>query len=169
MHATGSSGRIAGPKPALFEHRQIAAPVRFAAADDTVATGTIAVENRQDCPRPRLADRDVGGHGRRRARRRRRRCRCRPSGPASARPRRVPGWTAPPDDGREWLLTILVTTAADEPWAAAGLEVGWGQVVLRAGRRVRSRTPAGGERRRRRSLDDDGRIVHPLLAALARA
>ena len=36
------------PKPSLFEHRQIAAPVRFTGTDDTVATGTVAVESRQD-------------------------------------------------------------------------------------------------------------------------
>ena len=34
------------PKPALWEHRQIAAPVRFEGGPDTAARGTVAVRNR---------------------------------------------------------------------------------------------------------------------------
>jgi beta-galactosidase len=73
----------------------------------------------------------------------------------------VPGWTTPPDDGREWLLTVLFATARDEPWAPAGHELGWGQLSLRAARDLVAELPMTGGRV---PVDDDGRLVHPLLA-----
>ena len=151
------------PKPSLFEHRQIAAPVRFSGTDDTVSNGTIGVENRQDvrdlggltATWETTADGERIGGG------------SLPLpvvGPGERRGAPVPGWTTPPDDGREWLLTILVATAANEPWAEAGLEVGWGQVVLREGRPQVPEPAADGSDDVARYLDDEGRLVHPFLA-----
>jgi beta-galactosidase len=76
----------------------------------------------------------------------------------------VPDWAAPADDGREWLLTILVTTAADEPWAAAGHEMGWGQILLHAGRTLLPEPATSGGVDVSRMLDGEGRLVHPFLA-----
>ena len=151
------------PKPSLLEHRQHRGTGPVQRDGRHGSNGTVGVENRQDV-------RDLGGltatwettaDGEHIA------GGALPlpvAGPGERRAATVPGWTAPPDDGREWLLTILVATAADEPWAAAGLEVGWGQVVLREGR------PRFPSRRRdgnvdvARFLDDEGRLVHPFLA-----
>ena len=149
------------PKPALFEHRQIASPVRVSAPANDARAGRIEIENRQDwrdlswlaarwsltadgepvaegeLPLPVLA----------------------PGEPATVA---IPGWVAAPDDRREVLLTVLFTTAADESWAPRGHEVGWGQVVLSPaagglGDGAASDAPA--------PVDDEGRIVHPWLAA----
>ena len=59
------------PKPSLFEHRQIAAPVRFAGTGRHGRDRDDRGREPPGRPRSRLADRDLGGHGRRRARRRR--------------------------------------------------------------------------------------------------
>jgi beta-galactosidase len=151
------------PKPSLFEHRQIAAPVRFAATDDTVADGIIAVESRLDvrdlgwltATWEVTADGDRIGGG------------ALPLpdlGPDEHGTTTVPDWAAPADDGREWLLTILVTTAADEPWAAAGHEMGWGQILLHAGRTLLPEPATSGGVDVSRMLDGEGRLVHPFLA-----
>jgi beta-galactosidase len=43
----------------------------------------------------------------------------------------IPGWPAPtPGSGREAFLTVRFLTAADEPWAPAGFEVGWTQLPV---------------------------------------
>jgi beta-galactosidase len=149
------------PKPALLEHRQLAAPVRVAASDADLRAGRIEIHNRQDWRgldwlRARFAvtaDGDVLAEGELPL----------PAIPPGERALvDVPGWSRPPGDGRETLLTIVFATAADQPWAAAGHEVGWGQLVLHPGvdplAKLRSaHDPV--------SIDDEGRLVHPWLAA----
>jgi beta-galactosidase len=150
------------PKPSMFEHRQLAAPVRIAASAEDLAAGRIIVENRQDW-------RDLGwleasfevaaggealtggdltlpalGPGER--------------GPVTI----APGGFALPADGRDVLLSVSFRTAATEPWAPKGHEVGWGQVELRPWSVPFEAGPAA---TKAVPIDDHGRIVHPLLTA----
>jgi len=152
------------PKPALFEHRQIAAPVRITASAEDVAAGRITIQNRQDW-------RDLGWLAAR--------FEVTAGGEVVSEgdvplPPIAPGTRgdvtlaadgfAFPADGRHVLLTVTVRTAAEEPWAPAGLDVAWGQVELAAWREPfgANAPPAPGATA---PVDDEGRIVHPLLAA----
>jgi beta-galactosidase len=119
------------PKPALWEHRQLALAVRVAGTAETATGGLVEVENRDQVrdlgwlkarwaltldglemaggalPLPALA----------------------PGGRATVA---IPAWS-PPDRGRgERWLTIRFATAEDSAWAPAGLEIGWAQVSLDA-------------------------------------
>ncbi|HET9613832.1 MAG TPA: glycoside hydrolase family 2 TIM barrel-domain containing protein, partial [Candidatus Limnocylindrales bacterium] len=156
------------PKPALAEHRQIAAPVRITSAStEDLGAGRIEIENRQDVrdlswlsARWALeADGEVRRDGE---------LALPAIGPGERSAVDIPGWELPPDDGRDLFLTVVVTTSAELPWAAAGHEVGWGQLLVRHGagsdRFVRpddSESAAGADA----PVDDEGRIVHPWLAA----
>jgi beta-galactosidase len=149
------------PKPALVEFQQLASPVRIAASETDLRAGRIEIENRQD-------ERDLGWLG----------ARYEVAldgevvnsgalelpnvGPGERATVRIPDWTLPPDDGREAFLTVVFATATDEPWAPAGHEVGWGQLAIRAATpRPRAEAAAAVAPVH---LDDDGRLVHPLLA-----
>lgn len=66
-----------------------------------------------------------------------------------------------PKDGGEAWLTLRVTTAGDEAWAPRGTVVCLPQVRLRAAEPVRH-TPVTN---RPVEVDEDGLLVHPLLAA----
>ncbi len=154
------------PKPALFEHRQLAAPVRVSATAETVGTGSVELHNRQyftdlswlraawdltadgevvatgDLPLPDTV----------------------PGGTAVAT---LPGWVAPAADGRERWLTIRFRTAAAQAWAAAGFEVCWAQIDLGRGDAGLAREPAPGglaSTSKPVELDESGRIAHELLA-----
>ena len=137
------------PKPAMFEHRELAAPVRLSYDD-----GVVTVHNRQhfrdlsglaaevwttgSAPEPvPLPDVPPGGSA----------------------PLAVP---SPGGDGELW-LTLRVRTARDEPWAPAGTEVCVPQVRLRA--ETRDLAARAGLRGGAAAvpLDDDGLVVHPLL------
>jgi beta-galactosidase len=149
------------PKPAMFEHRQLAAPVRLHETAATRERGEVEIENRGDVRdlswlRARFevtADGEVVAQGD---------LPLPATGPGERAAATVPGWPDVTDDGREWLLTVVFETASQGPWAAAGHEVGWGQVVLRTGRAATAGLqPAAGEI----ALDADGRLTHQLLAA----
>ena len=91
-------------------------------------------------------------------------CRCRTSGPASAATVRPgPVAAATTDGARRWLTLVVPDRAEAQPWAPAGFEVAGPRSPLRRAR------PAAGRRRGatrdRVELDDEGRLVHPLLAA----
>ncbi|MEU3614681.1 glycoside hydrolase family 2 TIM barrel-domain containing protein [Streptomyces sp. NPDC006872] len=84
----------------------------------------------------------------------------------------VPVPFALPEDGGEAWLTLRVTTAEDLPWAPRGTEVCAPQVRLRAAVPTRDAEPLGhvetpghGNTAGHVELDDDGLLVHPLLAA----
>ncbi len=147
------------PKPAMFEHRQLAAPIRFAGSPEQAAAGRIEVENRQDWRRlDRLAatwtltaDGGVVGEGD---------LALPDIGPGEQATVAIPGWTAAAADAREVLLTIVARTAAEEPWAPAGHEVGWGQVVIRGEPDGLADVPLADAPA---PVDDAGRIVHPWL------
>ncbi|MDX3241977.1 glycoside hydrolase family 2 TIM barrel-domain containing protein [Streptomyces sp. ME18-1-4] len=72
----------------------------------------------------------------------------------------VPLPFALPEDGGEAWLTLRVTTAQDLPWAPRGTEVCAPQVQLRAVAPAEEPVGSG-----RVEIDADGLLVHPLLAA----
>ena len=150
------------PKPGLWEHKQLAAPVRLAAA--TPKSGRLTIRNAQYFSglawlRARYeltVDGEVlrGGS-----------VELPELGPGKSGDLRLPDWKAPPSDGREAFLTLRFETAIELPWAAAGFEVCWIQVPLAgrerpAGVRARDGLPV--------DVDADGLIVHELLAAAPR-
>ena len=159
------------PKPALWEHHALAAPVRVTATLDELAAGRVLVRNHQDVrdtswlrgtaelavegdvvhavdlPVPVLA-------------------------PDEEAVVAIPGWPGlPSGDGEAW-LTVRFVTAAAEPWADAGHEVAWAQLRVRQapdalaaiGQRVAATVAAGG-RPGGVLLEPDGSLVHDLLAA----
>jgi beta-galactosidase len=148
------------PKPAMFEHRQIAAPVRATAARDDARAGRIEIDNRQDwrdlswltarwsvtAGGETVAEGDLPLPD------------VEPGARATVQ---IPGWVAPPDDGREVLLTVVFATRVDQPWAPKGEEVGWSQIELWPWQVPFAEAAVGdGEA----PIDDDGRVVHPFLA-----
>ena len=144
------------PKPAMFEHRQLAGPVRLIGSDH----GHVTVENRQDWRDLSWlrAEWELTADGERVAGGQLPLPDVEPGGTATVA---IPGWRgANPDDG-EVLLTVVTRTAADEPWANAGHEVGWGQVVIREAPRGLARSESAAPA----PVDDAGRLVHPWLAA----
>jgi beta-galactosidase len=142
------------PKPVMFEHREIAAPIRL----ECLRHEGIVIGNHQHFRgldwlsaewRLSLAD---GGTL---------------TAPAEL-PDLRPGETAAvplpfelPEDGGEAWLSLRVTTAGDEPWAPRGTVVCVPQVRLRA---AAARTPPP-VRNRSVEIDGDGRLVHPLLTS----
>ena len=143
------------PKPVMYEHREIAAPVRL----ECFRHEGVVIGNHQHFRgldwlsaewRLSLAD---GGTL---------------TAPVEL-PDLRPGETAAvplpfelPRDGGEAWLTLRVTTAGDEPWAPRGTVVCVPQVRLRAAAPARS---APAVRDRRVEIDGDGLLVHPLLAS----
>ena len=151
------------PKPALWEHRHIASPVRISASAEDLAAGRVTFENRQDV-------RDLGW------------LRCAwqladETGVTTAGQLELPaiapgasgtvslaGW--PGADGlagRESWLTLRFTTAEDQAWAPAGFEVDAAQLALGSRKPSAPAAPAAADATV--ELDPDGRLVHPLLAA----
>ncbi|MFE5811891.1 glycoside hydrolase family 2 TIM barrel-domain containing protein [Streptomyces sp. NPDC056479] len=141
------------PKPAMYEHREIAAPVRIECyKHEGIVLGNhqhfrgldwLAGEWRLD-----LADGTTL------------------TGPAEL-PSLCPGETAAvplpfavPHDGGEAWLTLRVTVAEDQPWAPRGTEVCLPQIRLRGPAAVEdAQVP------RQVEVDGEGLLVHPLLTA----
>jgi len=148
------------PKPALWEHRQLAAPVIVAAHADSSRLGTVEVSNRQhftglawlraswnlaadgeviaggDLPLP-----DVE--------------------PGQRTLVDLPGWAAPVHDDRELWLTVRFRTASALAWAPEGFEVCWAELPLWPGTpRLPGSTGSAGAV----TLDEAGLLVHELLA-----
>ncbi|MGW6731632.1 glycoside hydrolase family 2 TIM barrel-domain containing protein [Streptomyces sp. NPDC055013] len=141
------------PKPAMYEHREIAAPVRIECfKHEGVVLGNhqhfrgldwLAGEWRLD-----LADGTTL------------------TGPAEL-PNLRPGETAAvplpfevPHDGGEAWLTLCVTVAEDQPWAPRGTEMCVPQIRLR-GPAVAADVPVD----RQVEVDGEGLLRHPLLTA----
>jgi beta-galactosidase len=147
------------PKPALWEHKQLAAPVRLTAA--TAKSGRLTIRNAQYFTglgwlRARYeltVDGEVlrGGP-----------VELPEVGPGKSGELRLPDWKAPPTDGREAFITLRFETGIELPWAPAGFEVCWIQVAVpgrdrAAGARARDGAPV--------EIGADGPILHELLAA----
>ncbi|MFE6822297.1 glycoside hydrolase family 2 TIM barrel-domain containing protein [Streptomyces sp. NPDC057690] len=141
------------PKPVMYEHRELSAPVRLYG----VGSEGVTVSNHQHF---RGLEWLAGewelslAHG----------------GTLTAQaelPGLRPGGTvevplpfALPDDGGEAWLTLRVTTAQDLPWAPRGTAVCAPQVRLRAPVPVEDPVGSG-----RVEIDADGLLVHPLLTS----
>ncbi|MEU6143597.1 glycoside hydrolase family 2 TIM barrel-domain containing protein [Streptomyces sp. NPDC047081] len=141
------------PKPSLYEHREIAAPVRiecfkhegvvlgnhqhFRGLDWLSGTWELALADGRTLTAPA----ELPG--------------LRPGETAA-----VPLPFEVPHDGGEVWLTLRVTVAEDQPWAPAGTEVCVPQIRLR-GPAEREDTAVD----RPVEVDGEGLLVHPLLAA----
>jgi beta-galactosidase len=162
------------PKPALWEHKQLAAPVVVSVEPASLERGSVHVRNRQ-------AWRDLGwlrarwelarggevvGSGN---------VPLPDIGPGASAEAELEGWSSQPsDDGGEAWLTIRFATAQEEAWAPRGFEICWAQLQLASGARAvvpgstASGQAASGEAPVAGptvSLDEAGLLVHPLLAA----
>jgi beta-galactosidase len=151
------------PKPALWEHRHIAAPVRITADPEELRRGFVVVENRQDF-------RDLGwlrasveltveGKTTRTAELPLPEVR-----PGEIALLRLPDWSpARSGEGEEAWWTFRFRTAGAEPWAPEGFEVARAQVAVQhiTGSRFDEArfSPA------RADVDHEGLLVHELLAA----
>ncbi|HEY7735447.1 MAG TPA: glycoside hydrolase family 2 TIM barrel-domain containing protein [Candidatus Limnocylindrales bacterium] len=146
------------PKPALWEHRQLAAPARAVATPEMLAGGELEIQNRdpfRDLGWLR-AEWEIAADGERMG-----------GGPVSL-PAVRPGASAIvkiPEVGRsddgpgERWLTVTFRTAAESPWAPEGHEVGWSQY------RVGGDASPRGSESGAAPLDGEGRLTHPLLAS----
>jgi beta-galactosidase len=153
------------PKPALWEHHALAAPVRVSATADDLVAGRLTVHNRQDfrdlswlrgevevgvegeivlaagLPLPAL-------------------------GPGESATVEIPGWAGLPEPLGEAWLTVRFVTAEPEAWADAGHEIAWAQLPLRPGpdRPAVFGLPAGPPPPGA-LVDAEGLLVHELIAA----
>jgi beta-galactosidase len=151
------------PKPAMWEHKRLAAPVGLAGEPGELLAGVVRLSNRQDFTdlgwlraSYELAADGVaiaGGDFELPA-----------LGPRERARISLPGWATPPiDDGSEAWLTVRLRTADELAWAPRGFEVC--SVQLPVGAPV-SASPTGAvadDRSGRVDLDAEGRLVHPLL------
>jgi len=149
------------PKPALWEHRQLAAPVRVSAGSDGALEGSIELSNRQfftglgwlRASWELAADGEVVGGGE---------LELPDLAPRTSVALPLPGWSKPEPDGRELWLTVRFRTAAALAWAPGGFEVCWAQLPVAAAVPAPPRgVPADGTG----TLGDAGLLVHELLAA----
>jgi beta-galactosidase len=153
------------PKPAMWEHRRLAAPIRIAGMPADVARGRIEVVNRQDFSDLGWLRADyaltvagvelaAGSFD------------LPALGPGETAGVELPGWPASElaafDDA---FLTVAITTAAELPWAPAGFEIC--ALQLSAGGTTRSEGSSGGGQAASSAappIDEAGYLVHPLLA-----
>jgi beta-galactosidase len=151
------------PKPALWEHRHIASPVRISASAEDLAAGRVTFENRQDvrdfgwlrCAWQLADETGVTTAGQ---------VELPAIAPGASGTVSLAGW--PGADGlagRESWLTLRFTTAEDQAWAPAGFEVDAAQLALGSRKPSAPAAPAAADATV--ELDPDGRLVHPLLAA----
>jgi len=151
------------PKPAMWEHRRLAAPVRIAGEGTDLANGRIELSNHQhfrDLAWLR-ASYDLSVDGETIAADA---FALPPIGPGERAIVQLPGWVAPvPGSGEVW-LTVRVVTAAAEAWAPEGFEVCAVQLPVGS---MPGETPlvAAADGSGVTTLDPDGRLVHPLFTA----
>ncbi|HET7026714.1 MAG TPA: glycoside hydrolase family 2 TIM barrel-domain containing protein [Candidatus Limnocylindrales bacterium] len=149
------------PKPALWEHRQLASPVRAHATREDVQAGRIELENRghfRDLSWLRArwevtTDGSPAADGV---------VHLPAIGPGERGAAEMDGWHALPRDPTT-CLTVRFETSEPSAWAPEGFEVAWLQWELSDVRRPLP-DPVSGEL----SVDPDGLLVHPLLAAAPR-
>ena len=154
------------PKPAMWEHRRLAAPVRIAGSATDVAHGRIEVSNHQHFTdlgwlRARYALTAAGvelasGSFDLPA-----------LGPGESAQVELPGWPTPGLAAPgEAFLTVAITTADELPWAPAGFEICVLQLPAGEGRATadveRSGEPAAGTAAP--AVDEAGQLIHPLIA-----
>ncbi len=148
------------PKPALWEHRALALPVRVRATAADLLDGRVELENRADfrtldwltATWELLDDRGIRAAGPLQL----------PALQPGERARTVlEGWTAPEFGAGEGWLTITFRTAGDEPWTAAGFAIGEVQLPVSPPNSAPAQTHA--ERPDRSLVDVDGALSLPGL------
>jgi beta-galactosidase len=149
------------PKPVLWEHRQLASPVRGHASHEDVLEGRIELENRQafrdlSWLRGRWeltldGERVAGGD-----------VRLPNVGPGERGRAVLDAWPEPPREPETW-LTLSFETARDEGWAPACAAVAWLQWRVDGAERPRPQTGSGSA-----TVDADGLLTHPFLASAPR-
>jgi beta-galactosidase len=148
------------PKPAMWEHQQLALPV---AVERAGAPDRLLVRNKADvrdlswleASWEVAVDGRIAGVGE---------LPLPPLAPGARTEVAVPGLVVPvPGPGEEAWLTIRFRTAEASAWAPAGFEVGWAQVPLAQGEMPPA--PASTDAGEPPALDGDGLLQHPLLAA----
>ena len=150
------------PKPVLWEHKALAAPVRIGATPEGLARGEITIRNHQDWTglgwlraRFELAvDGDVVHEGD---------LALPEVAPGEGGLVAIPGLEAPRADGREAWLTVRFTTAAETAWAPAGFEVAVGQVRIDDGSARRPAARPAAEPGV--AVAADGSLIEDLLAS----
>ncbi|HVM65027.1 MAG TPA: glycoside hydrolase family 2 TIM barrel-domain containing protein, partial [Acidimicrobiales bacterium] len=147
------------PKPGLWEHKHLAAPVRVVSGADEARGGRVVLENRGDFRdlawlRASWAVTDDGDEVARGE------LPLPDVAPGARAVVSLPGFSLPPADGRERVLTVRFTLAEATPWAPAGHEAGWAQVIVEPAAE-RTAPPTTGDV----PLDGDGNLVHPAFAA----
>ena len=149
-----------GPKPALWEHRAIALPVRVTASTEELARGVVAVENRADfrdldwlVATWDLSD-EHGSIARGNV--------LLPAlGPTATGHATLEGWPALHASTLERWMTIAFLTAGAEPWAPAAFRVGEIQLQVSALDPIRG---ASHRRPNRSIVGPDGSLRLPVLA-----
>jgi beta-galactosidase len=154
------------PKPALFEHRQLAAPVRVTADATAIRRGEVEIASRQDfidlawlrASWELLADGEPIGKGD---------VELPALGPGQHATARLAGWPASDvgADGRELSVALRFRTAGEQAWAPAGLEVCWAQLPIAPGMPELSKPAAQPIAGAEVKVDAEGLLVHELLAA----
>jgi beta-galactosidase len=152
------------PKPALWEHRHLAAPIRVQATPEMLADGRVEVENRAEVlPLDWLTATwglEIEGRS--------------VSSGIVPLPPVAPGeravltvpWQAPAgaSEGERW-LAIRCRTARDSAWAPAGFEVACAQFPLDQPTAARRQRAAASAAMGAITVDEVGLLVHPDLAA----
>ena len=155
------------PKPAMWEHKAIAAPVRIVGLHDRRA-GILEIANRQSFrdlawlrARWELSiDGTAAASGE---------ATLEQVGPGERGAAVLTGWTDPKSEpGAEAWLTVRFVTAADEPWAQSGHEVAAAQLAIGSAGDA-TREPAGSAGTTGSvppvEVDSEGLLVHDDLAA----
>ncbi len=157
------------PKPALWEHRHLAAPVRISGSAADLLTGRVTLSNRQyvrdlswlAATWELTTETAVLGSGD---------LELPAVGPRESASVNLPGWPATDRvAGREAWLTLRFRTPVELPWAAAGFEVCAAQLAVGSGPVAGSATAATAASAAtapasRVELEDGVRLVVPLLA-----
>jgi beta-galactosidase len=149
------------PKPAMFEHRELAAPVGM----ELLGSGQVLLRNRQHFrDLSWLAGQWLLTVGDRETRAVAARLPSVAPGAAAAAPIPAELLEALPDDGEAW-LTLRVTVAVADSSLPRGTELCMPQVCLRREDRGLLARAGAAVVERPVLLDGDGLLVHPLLAA----
>jgi beta-galactosidase len=156
------------PKPALWEHRHLAAPVRISASAAELALGRITLTNRQyvldlswlACSWELATETSVIASGD---------FALPPVAPGTSVAVGLLGWPATGvlAVGEAW-LTLRFRTPVELPWAPAGFEVAAAQLALGSGRtagRTKSDASPAAVPGASLELDSAGLLSHPLIAS----
>src|SRR5258706_2885216 len=151
------------PKPEMWEHRRLAAPMAIGGSPADVRGGRVELVNRQDFTdlgwltgsyELTVAGEPVAGGE----------IELPALGPGERALVSLPGWMSPTGSGEAW-LTIRFRTPAELSWATQGLEICALQVPVAGatatleGAAVAPDADSDGP-----ELDAEGRLVHPMLA-----